>query len=46
MRVAVEETTDSVGRFFVNLLARKLDIEVSSNPHLICSEVPQIIPLL
>jgi hypothetical protein len=37
--VAVGETTDSVGRFIANPVAGRLDIEVSSNPHLICSKV-------
>jgi hypothetical protein len=35
----VDETTDSVGRFIANLVAGKLDIEVSSHPHLIFFEV-------
>jgi hypothetical protein len=35
----VDETTDSVGRFIANLVTGKLDIEVPSNPHLICSKV-------
>jgi hypothetical protein len=39
MWVAVEETMDSMGRFIMNLVAGKLDIEVPSNPHLICSKV-------
>jgi hypothetical protein len=37
--VAVDEKTDSMGRFFANLVAGKLDIEVPSNPHLIFSKV-------
>jgi hypothetical protein len=37
--VAVDETTDSVGRFLANLVASKLDIAVPSKPHLICSKV-------
>jgi hypothetical protein len=37
--VAMDETTDSVGRFSPNLVARKLDTEVPSNPHLICFKV-------
>jgi hypothetical protein len=37
--VAVDETTDSVNRFITNCVAGKLDIEVPSNPHLICSKV-------
>jgi hypothetical protein len=36
----VGETVDSVGHFFVNLMAGKLDTEVSANPHLFYSEVP------
>jgi hypothetical protein len=39
MWVAVDETTDSVGHFIANLVAGKLDIEVPSNPYLICSKV-------
>jgi hypothetical protein len=39
IRVAVDETTDSVGRFITNLVAGKLDIEVPSKPHLVCSKV-------
>jgi hypothetical protein len=35
----VDETTDSVGRFIANFEAGKLDSEVSSNPHLICSKI-------
>jgi hypothetical protein len=37
--VAVDETMDSVGRFIANIVAGKLDTEVPSNPHLICSQV-------
>jgi hypothetical protein len=37
--VAVDETTDSVGSFIANLVAVKLDTQVPSNPHLICSKV-------
>jgi hypothetical protein len=37
--VAVDETTDSMGRFIVNLVAGKLDIEVPSNSYLICSKI-------
>jgi hypothetical protein len=37
--VAVDETMDSVGRFIANIVAGKLDIEVPSNSHLICSNV-------
>jgi hypothetical protein len=37
--VAVDKTIDSVGRFVVNLVVGKLDTEVPSNPHLICSKV-------
>jgi hypothetical protein len=36
--VAVDKT-DSMGCFITNLVAGKLDIEVPSNPHLICSKV-------
>jgi hypothetical protein len=32
----VDETTDSMCHFIVNLVAVKLDIEVPSNPHFIC----------
>jgi hypothetical protein len=39
IRVAVDKTTDSMSRFITNLVAGKLDIEVLSNPHLICFEV-------
>jgi hypothetical protein len=37
----VDETTDSVGRFIASLAGGNLhvDIEVPSNPHLICSKV-------
>jgi hypothetical protein len=35
----VDETTDSVSSFIPNFVAGKLDIEVPSNPHLICSKV-------
>jgi hypothetical protein len=37
--VAVDETTDSVGRFIANLVAGKLGIEVLPNPHLVFSKV-------
>jgi hypothetical protein len=37
--VAVDETTDSVGHFITNFVAGKLDIEVPSNPHFICSKI-------
>jgi hypothetical protein len=37
--VAVNETTDSVGRFIANLVAGKLHAEAPSNPYLIFSEV-------
>jgi hypothetical protein len=37
--VAMNETTDSVVRFIANIVAGKLDIEVPSNTHLICSKV-------
>jgi hypothetical protein len=37
--VAVDETTDYVGRFIVNILPGKLDTEVQSNPQSICSKV-------
>jgi hypothetical protein len=37
--VAVDETTDSMGCFIAKVVAGKLDIEVSSNPHFICSNV-------
>jgi hypothetical protein len=37
--VAVDETTDSVGRFIANFVGGKLDIKVPSNPHLFCSNV-------
>jgi hypothetical protein len=36
----VDEKTDSVGRFIANLSFGKLDIEVPSNPHSICSKIP------
>jgi hypothetical protein len=36
---AVDETTDYVGRFIVNILPGKLNTEVPSNPQLICSKV-------
>jgi hypothetical protein len=39
IRVAVDETTDSVGSIIANLVAGKLDTKVSSNPHLICFKV-------
>jgi hypothetical protein len=39
MWVAVDETTDSVGRFIVNFVEAMLDIDVPSNPHLICSQI-------
>jgi hypothetical protein len=39
MQVAVYKTMDSVGCFIENLVAGKLDTEVPSNPHLICSKV-------
>jgi hypothetical protein len=42
--VDMDETTDSVDRFIVNLVAGKLDIEVSSNPHLTCSKVLPLLP--
>jgi hypothetical protein len=35
----VDETTECVGRFIANLVSCKLDIEVPSNLHLICSKV-------
>jgi hypothetical protein len=35
----VDETTDSMDHFIANLVAGKFDIEVPSNPHLICSKV-------
>jgi hypothetical protein len=35
----VDETTDSMGRFIANLVVGKLDIEVPSNPHLICFKI-------
>jgi hypothetical protein len=34
----VDETTDSASRFTANLVAGKLDIEVPSNTHFICSK--------
>jgi hypothetical protein len=34
-----DKTTDSLGRFIANLAADKLDNEVPSNPHLVCSKV-------
>jgi hypothetical protein len=37
--VDVDKTTNSVGHFNVYLVAGKLDIEVPSNPHLVCSSV-------
>jgi hypothetical protein len=37
--VAVDETTDSMGHFIINHVAGKLDMEVLSNPHSICSKV-------
>jgi hypothetical protein len=37
--VAVDETMDSVGCFIAKFVAGKLDIEVPSNPHLICFKV-------
>jgi hypothetical protein len=37
--VVVDETTDCVCRFIANLVAGKLDTEVPSNPHLVCSKV-------
>jgi hypothetical protein len=37
--VAVDETTDSMGRCIANLVAGKLDIEIFSNSHLICTKV-------
>jgi hypothetical protein len=37
--VAVDETTDYVGRSIANFVAGKLDAEVPCNPHLICSKV-------
>jgi hypothetical protein len=36
--VAVGETTNSMGRFITNLVAGKSDIEIPSNPLLICSK--------
>jgi hypothetical protein len=39
IRVSVVETADSMGRFITNLMAGKLNIEIPSNPHFICSEV-------
>jgi hypothetical protein len=46
--VAMDEMTDSVGPFIANLVAGKLDIEVPSNSHFICSKfcTIQIIPFL
>jgi hypothetical protein len=37
--VDMEETTDSLCCFIANLVADKLDIEVPSNPGLVCSKV-------
>jgi hypothetical protein len=39
MWFAVNEIMSSVVCFTVNLVAGKLDIEVPSNPHLICSRL-------
>jgi hypothetical protein len=37
--VAVDEKMDSMDCFITNLVAGKLNTEVPSNPHLICSKV-------
>jgi hypothetical protein len=37
--VAVDEETDSMGRFIMNPVAGKLNTEVPSNLHSICSKV-------
>jgi hypothetical protein len=39
MWVAMDETTDSMCHFVIKLVAGKLDTEVPSNPHFICSIV-------
>ena len=37
--IAIDETTDALGRYITNLIVGKLDPETFSKPHLICSRI-------